>query len=278
LGTFIKNESDIDKPEIVACIDELPFWSAPFCLKLLDVIKYNKNITVLDVGFGTGTPLLEIAQRLGNSCKVYGIDPWDGAIERCKLKQKTYGINNVEIIKGFAESLPFENDFFDLIVSNNGLNNVEDAQQALYECGRVSKQGAQFVITFNLPDTMKDFYEIYISVLGELKLAEEIQKVNEHIFRKRKPLDYTLKQIVNAGFRIQNFTEDSFSYKYSDGTSMLNHYFIRLAFLPCWKELLPDIRTKEVFKIIEDKLNCVAAENNGICLSVPFACIEAYKN
>jgi arsenite methyltransferase len=189
LGTFIKKESDINKPEIVACIDELPFWSAPFCVKLLDVIKYKKNISALDIGFGTGIPLLEIAQRLGNSCKVYGIDPWDAAIERCKLKQKTYGVNNIEIIKGLAESLPFENNFFDLVVSNNGLNNVENAQQALFECGRTSKPGAQFVITYNLPDTMKEFYEIYISVLNDLNLVEEIQKVNEHIFKKRKPLE-----------------------------------------------------------------------------------------
>lgn len=188
-----------------------------------------------------------------------------------------YGINNVELIKGFAESLPFEDDFFDLIVSNNGLNNVDDPQQAFYECGRVSKPGAQFVITYNLPETMKEFYDIFIGVLTELKLEGEIQKVNEHIFKKRKPIEYTLKQIVSSGFKIQNVIEDSFNYKYSDGTSLLNHYFIKLAFLPCWEELLPDIKIKEVFKMTEDKLNCKAMEMDGISLSVPFACIDAYK-
>ena len=278
MGTFIKKKCDINNPEIVSVIDELPFWSAPFCLHLLDIVKYRKNITALDIGFGTGTPLLEIAQRLGNSSKVYGIDPWKAAIDRCNTKKKLYSINNVEFIKGFAEYLPFENNFFDLIVSNNGLNNVNDIQRSINECGRVCKSGAQLVITYNLPDTMKEFYEIFLTVLNELNLYEEMQKVKDHIFQKRKPLNFTLDQISNAGFKVSNVIEDSFSYKYSDGTAMLNHFFIRLAFLPCWEELLPETRIKEIFKLVEEKLNCLAKENEGIILTIPFACINAFKN
>ena len=43
-------------------------------------------MTVLDVGFGTGFPLLELAQRLGKSATIYGIDPWEAAHERTHLK------------------------------------------------------------------------------------------------------------------------------------------------------------------------------------------------
>lgn len=34
-------------------LDELCVWSAPFGLKLLEFVAYKKNITVLDIGFGT---------------------------------------------------------------------------------------------------------------------------------------------------------------------------------------------------------------------------------
>jgi hypothetical protein len=37
---------------------------------ILDSVKYRKNISVLDIGFGAGFPLTEIAMRLGRTCKV----------------------------------------------------------------------------------------------------------------------------------------------------------------------------------------------------------------
>ena len=55
--------------------DEFPFWSAPFGTKLLDMINYRRGITALDIGFGTGFPLVELAMRLGPTCTVRGIDP-----------------------------------------------------------------------------------------------------------------------------------------------------------------------------------------------------------
>ena len=126
MDNYLKTNYDLNDKETVSVIDELPLWSAPFGLKLLDKIKYQKDITALDIGSGLGFPLLEIAMRLGNSCKLYGIDPWEAAVERIKTKTKIYGINNVEIITGVAENIPLPDHSVDLIFSNNGLNNVND--------------------------------------------------------------------------------------------------------------------------------------------------------
>jgi hypothetical protein len=68
--------SNFNLNELIDVFDELSFWSAPFGLKLLENINYKQNITALDIGFGAGFPLTEIAMRLGNSSTVYGIDPW----------------------------------------------------------------------------------------------------------------------------------------------------------------------------------------------------------
>jgi len=54
---------------------------------------------VLDIGFGLGFPMIEIALRLGDSSRVYGIDPWEAAIERTKSKIKICNVNNIEITK-----------------------------------------------------------------------------------------------------------------------------------------------------------------------------------
>ncbi len=154
MNDYLKHSFNADDPDLVSVIDELPLWSAPFGLKLLDTIELKANINALDIGCGLGFPLIEVAQRLGASSKIYGIDPWTAAIDRINLKIKTYDIKNVEVIEGVAEELPFENNFFDLIISNNGINNVEDIKLSLDECYRVSKSNAQLTITMNLEDSM----------------------------------------------------------------------------------------------------------------------------
>lgn len=96
---------DYDLATYVEVGDELPIWSAPFGLKLLDYIDYKLNISAIDIGFGTGFPLTEIAMRLGNSSIVYGIDPWKEAVVRAKRKMEIFGINNVIIIDGVAGAM-----------------------------------------------------------------------------------------------------------------------------------------------------------------------------
>lgn len=56
---------DLNNPELISVIDELSFWSAPFGLKLLDVIRYKRNIKALDIACGLGFPLMELSMRLG---------------------------------------------------------------------------------------------------------------------------------------------------------------------------------------------------------------------
>ena len=48
---------NLDSPENVRVFDELPFWSAPFGLRLFEQIRLKKNIIALDIGFGAGFPL-----------------------------------------------------------------------------------------------------------------------------------------------------------------------------------------------------------------------------
>ena len=64
-----------EEAEDVSARDELPLWSAPFGLALLEAVALRPGITVLDVGFGTGFPALELAERLGPAGRVIGVDP-----------------------------------------------------------------------------------------------------------------------------------------------------------------------------------------------------------
>ena len=274
---YLKAKYNLENCEIVSVIDELSLWSAPFGLRLLDIICYKKGITALDIGFGLGFPLIELAMRLGRTSHIYGIDPWKAGIERTKQKIKLYELSNVEVIEGCAEQMPFESNYFDLIVSNNGINNVQDLEKTLKECNRVSKIGAQFVFTFNLDQTFIEFYEVYRQVLKENGLQEYLGKVSEHVYSKRKPVAEMETRLKESGFEIQSISEDIFHYRFSDGTSMLNHFFIKLAFLDSWKKIIPERNHKEVFKEIEEKLNTQANAEGGFSMQVPFVIFNCEK-
>ena len=149
---YLKTRYDLDDPSVVSVLDECSFWSAPFGMRLLDTVRYKRNIRALDIGYGLGFPLIELAMRLGSSSRVYGIDPWQSGMERARWKTEIMEVQNIELIRGLAEDMPFENSFFDLLISNNGINNVQNLSKTLAECSRVAKQGAQFVFTFNLEE------------------------------------------------------------------------------------------------------------------------------
>ena len=71
-------------PAVVALYDEIPLWSAPFGLALLEAVELRPGLVVLDVGCGTGFPLLELAERLGPTARLHGVDPWAAGMETAR--------------------------------------------------------------------------------------------------------------------------------------------------------------------------------------------------
>jgi ubiquinone/menaquinone biosynthesis C-methylase UbiE len=231
----------------------------------------------LDIGFGLGFPLLEVAQRLGNSSKVYGIDPWKAAIERTQTKIKFLGLTNIELLEGVAENILLPDDSIDLIVSNNGINNVQNLDNVMNECKRVAKKSAQFVATVNLDGTMIEFYNELEKILIEEGLNENVIKLKKHIYEKRKPVDELLNLIKKNEFKIINVDRASFKYRYLNATAMFNHSFIRLAFMDSWLDLVPANKVNTIFTQVENRLNSKAKEQGEFVLTVPFVLIEAEK-
>ncbi len=277
MTNYLYTNFDLNSDQLVELVDELPFWSAPFGIRLLDHIRYKKNISILDIGFGAGFPITEVAMRFGESCKIYGIDPWEAGTRRVKKKLALYGIGNVDLIRGEAEYIPLPDHSIDLITSNNGINNVSDEAKVLSECSRIIKKGGQFVQTINLEKSMIEFYEIMEKVLKSHRMNEELGRMHQHIKSKRKPLDEFLAQIRKNNFSIVEIENNSFEYKFTDGTTMLNHYFIRLAFLDPWKEIIPGKKRAEIFQEIETLMNEKALKDGCFRLSIPFVVIDCKK-
>jgi hypothetical protein len=58
---------------------------------------------------------------------------------------------------------------------------------------------------------------------------------------------------------------------------MLNHYFIRLAFMDSWIKLLPEEKAEQIFSLVEMRLNEQSKILGGIKLSIPYIMINMIK-
>ncbi|MBI4912004.1 MAG: methyltransferase domain-containing protein [Acidobacteria bacterium] len=261
-------------PEAVSAWDDLPLWSAPFGQVLLEAVRPGPDLRALDVGCGTGFPLLELADRLGPGALVWGLDPWGPALERVRLKARARGVANVQVVQAPAEEMPLEDASFDLIVSNNGLNNVQDALGALRECRRVARPGAQLVFTANLPETFSSFYRSLEKVLGSRGEEARLSALRRHIREKRKPAAEWVRLATLAGWDLRGLRRETFAWTFADGSAFLSHAFIRLAFLPSWRALLPEGLEDQVLGEVEDLLDGLARLHRGLRMEVPFLCLD----
>ncbi len=256
-------------------LDDVPFWSAPFGLLLLDRVRFDRGARILDVGCGSGFPLLELAQRFGASSFAAGLDPWAAGARAFRRKQAVLKIPNARYVRGAAESMPFRDGTFDLVVSNNGLNNVADMERSVRECRRVSRAGARLLVTFNLPSTMTEMYAVFEEVLRDLGREGEVGRLRDHIFEKRKTVAWTRALLERCGFEVAAEACDTFRLRYLDGTAMLNHSLIRLAFLGPWEEVVAPEARGRVLAEVEARLNAQAAADGELALTVPMACLDA---
>jgi ubiquinone/menaquinone biosynthesis C-methylase UbiE len=187
---------------------------------------------------------------------------------------KIYDIVNVELLNGVAEEIPLPDNSIDLIVSNNGLNNVQDLEKSFSECRRIAKKGCQFIATMNLDKTMNEFYSVFKEVVMEMNMQEIVDSIDQHIYEKRKPVEELINMFEKNKFRTKYQTH-SFRYRFADGTSMFNYFLIRVAFVNSWMQLTPLEKTNKIFLEIEKRLNDIAASENGISLSIPYIVIDS---
>ncbi|HSU12771.1 class I SAM-dependent methyltransferase [Longimicrobium sp.] len=266
---------DFDDPRVVAAYDELPLWSAPFGMLLLERVPLAPGMSVLDVGCGTGFPLLELAQRLGPSSTVHGIDPWRPALERAREKLAWYGAGHVHLAEGDAAAMPFGDASFDLVVSNLGINNFADANAALRECLRVAKPGARLLTTSNYRGHMDEFYRVFAGVLREAA-PEALGALEAHVAHRTTPGELSAR-LERAGWRVTGTTEREFRMRFADGAALMRHYFIRLGFKPGWRDVVPAEKRGDVYRRLVAALDEAARREGELSLTIPYGCVEAVK-
>ncbi len=209
----------------------------------------------LDIGAGTGYAIYK-ADSLGFDA--YGIEPCPN--EHGVADEKLKKIQN-KIQQGFAEKLPFNDRFFEVVYASHSLEHFTDPDKGLTEMTRVLKDGGLAIII--VPTGLMSF----ISLVSQYIFTTH-RRIARFLIRKR-----SLKNFRNIFFPDAHGSQNATvigeinDFRVKKWENLIGKYFqIKETILPC---LYPYPDFPQFFPSIS---------NNKLSSSVVFICSKKKEN
>ncbi len=116
--------------------------------KVLDLLPLHKSDRVLEMGCGTGTVTLMVAQRTERDCETVGIDPSPEMLARARAKLAAAPIPRVTFLEAGGDRLPFPAGHFDAVIFFLALHEMVHADRlaSVREALRLLKPGGHVVV------------------------------------------------------------------------------------------------------------------------------------
>lgn len=111
----------------------------------MEKMKVKSEQSAIDVCCGTGDWTLSLAQEVGSSGQVIGLDFSQNMLDVGEVKRDRAGLDQISLVHGNAMNLPYEENRFDYATIGFALRNVPDIKQVLTEMKRVIKPGGMVV-------------------------------------------------------------------------------------------------------------------------------------
>jgi ubiquinone/menaquinone biosynthesis C-methylase UbiE len=124
----------------------VPIILGPAAHALVDKVELNSGIMVLDVGCGTGAATRYAARFVGPNGRVAGVDINPGMIEVAKSLSES-AVPPIDWYENSAFELPFEESTFDVALSAQTIQFLNERVAALEEMRRVLKPRGQLAIS-----------------------------------------------------------------------------------------------------------------------------------
>lgn len=131
--------------ETLAPTEELHLRGRKATLELAQEVNLNKNMKVLDIGCGLGGSARTLVSNYG--CNVTGIDLNEEYCRAANLINELLGcIDNIEIRKGNALDMPFDDSSFDVIFIQHVSMNIKNKERLIFETFRLLRPGGRLAI------------------------------------------------------------------------------------------------------------------------------------
>ena len=174
------------------------------CLSCGGAINYSgaaEGEICVDLGSGRGTDVIRLAETVGNSGFVYGIDISEGMLQKARSTAERLGVSNVKFINSSLENVNLDDAIADLVISNCTINHSSDKQSVWNEVFRILKTGGRFVVS--------DIYSLHPV---PLEYRNDPVAVSE-CWAGSVTRDEYLEQLRKAGFSSVQVIEESAPYE-----------------------------------------------------------------
>lgn len=151
----------------------------------------EKGAQVLDLAGGTGDIAKLLAPKVSDAGHIIVGDINQEMLDVGKdrlIDAGLYGLVTTQQMN--AESLPFEEDRFDLITMAFGLRNVTDKQKALNDMYRVLKPGGKLMVLEFTEVNLKFFKKIY-----DFYSFKIVPEIGDYIAKDRESYQYLVESI-----------------------------------------------------------------------------------
>ena len=118
----------------------LKLWFNHVQRKIIKSIQSNSRAKILDIGCGTGDALLMFKKK--GFIHLNGLDL--SSVMLAKARRKLG--RKVVLKKSNVEKMPFQKDFFDIVISTEAFHHFPNPQKALQEINRIIKPQGRFYL------------------------------------------------------------------------------------------------------------------------------------
>tara|TARA_B100001175_G_C19499206_1_gene637083 strand:- start:638 stop:1342 length:705 start_codon:yes stop_codon:yes gene_type:complete len=155
--------------------------------RLIEWMNPKKNDHLIDMATGTGDIASAFLKRIKNQGNVTCVDPNKNMLEQGKKKLEY--LNNIHWHISSAESLPFEENIFDIYSVSFGVRNFSNTKKALKEAHRVLKRGGRFICL--------EFSKVENEILNKAykTYSKTIPMLGKYIVGEEEPYNYLIKTI-----------------------------------------------------------------------------------
>ncbi len=161
---------------------------ADYYLSVMKKLGLNvEGKKILEIGSGYGFFLVYAAKKL--EWDVYGIEPGEGEFSgRFEIAQRILdenGIDRRRLINSRGEDIKLESNGFDVVISNDVLEHVQNPQKVIHEAYRMLKPDG--ILIFNVPN-YRWFYEGHYNIFWIPSIPKSIARI--YVMLRGRDADY----------------------------------------------------------------------------------------
>lgn len=167
---------------------------------LLRDMSFNDDPVVLDLACGTGLSTFKLIEHLNGVGEFHGLDFSPAMIKQAKLNAETLGYS-IDFRVGDADNLPYDDKFFDAIISNMSFQMFPDKSKSLEEAYRVLHPGGSIGLLYGADFHLQELVELCLEYAGDDQSLTSFKQAVNDVPWMHIDLEETQRLFWEAGFR-----------------------------------------------------------------------------